>query len=68
VPTMRQLCVTLGIGSDVLMGLGPEELPAVGPASAPGDPPELRRLAGLLRKLPRPSLRVLMAIASVMKR
>ncbi|HYO70066.1 MAG TPA: helix-turn-helix transcriptional regulator [Archangium sp.] len=53
-PKLKALCLLLGISADVLLGMSPPEDPAVQepPAPPPGDPPELRRLAMILRELP----------------
>jgi transcriptional regulator with XRE-family HTH domain len=59
-PKLRALCVLLGISADVLLPVHPQEdLPAQAPpASLPGDSPELRRLAMLVRELPPDRLRL----------
>lgn len=53
-PKLRALCILLGISADVLLGVGPQEDPSAHepPAPLPGDSPELRRLATLIRELP----------------
>jgi transcriptional regulator with XRE-family HTH domain len=52
-PKLKALCVLLGISADVLLGVSPPEgAPArEPPPPPPGDPPELRRLAMILREL-----------------
>ena len=53
-PKLKALCVLLGISADVLLGVNPSEDPPTQqpPPPPPGDPPELRRLAMLVRELP----------------
>lgn len=64
VPTLYKLCLSLHMSADVLLGLGAEHLLAESLSSEPVTPPELRRLANLLRELPPDSLRTLGALAS----
>ncbi|WP_043404793.1 helix-turn-helix domain-containing protein [Archangium violaceum] len=53
-PKLKALCVLLGISADVLLGVNPSEDPPMQapPPPPPGEPPELRRLAMLVRELP----------------
>ncbi|WP_375766791.1 helix-turn-helix domain-containing protein [Archangium gephyra] len=59
-PKLKALCLLLGISADVLLGAPPlEDTPAQeAPAPLPGDSPELRRLAMLVRELPPDRLRL----------
>lgn len=60
-PKLRALCVLLGISTDSLLPPPPQDVtPAQRepPAPPPGDPPELRRLALLVRELPPDRLRL----------
>ncbi|MFY0569677.1 helix-turn-helix domain-containing protein [Archangium lansingense] len=53
-PKLKALCLLLGVSADVLLAVQPPEepLPPEPPAPPPGDSPELRRLAMILRELP----------------
>lgn len=54
VPKLRHLCILLGLSADVLLSVShPESTsPPRPPEHAPGESPELRRIAILLRELP----------------
>ena len=53
-PKLRALCVLLSISADALLAVHPPQGPPAHepPAPLPGDSPELRRLAMILRELP----------------
>ena len=59
-PKLKALCSLLGISADVLLGVNSQEElpPPEPPAPPPGDSPELRRLAMILRELPPDRLRL----------
>lgn len=59
-PKLKALCLLLGVSADVLLGVSPPEdpLPQEPPAPPPGDTPELRRLAMIVRELPPDRLRL----------
>jgi transcriptional regulator with XRE-family HTH domain len=56
VPTLRRICATLGLSSDVLLSLAPRAQPgkvsAAKRSSEPTEPPELSRIIHLLRDWP----------------
>ncbi|MFY0583547.1 helix-turn-helix transcriptional regulator [Cystobacter fuscus] len=70
VPTLRRLCVTLGLAADALLALGPAEPPAWARAAPPPEqePPQLRRLLRHLRKLSPEQLRALGNVAATLRR
>ena len=59
-PKLRALCVLMGLSADTLLAVRPQEGPPAHepPALLPGDSPELRRLAMLVRELPPDRLRL----------
>ena len=59
-PKLRALCVLMGLSADALLAVRPQEGPPAHepPALLPGDSPELRRLAMLVRELPPDRLRL----------
>jgi transcriptional regulator with XRE-family HTH domain len=63
VPTLCHMCVTLKVSSDVLLGLDDAERAALAAPPMPEAPPELRRLAALVRTLSPSALRMLTAVA-----
>jgi transcriptional regulator with XRE-family HTH domain len=64
VPTLCRLCATLNVSSDVLLGLDATEREALAGLPVPEAPPELRRLASLVRTLSPAALRTLTAVAA----
>ncbi|WP_375770509.1 helix-turn-helix transcriptional regulator [Archangium gephyra] len=68
VPTLYRLCMTLKVSSDVLLGLDAAEREALAGSPLPEAPPELRRLASLVRTLSPAALRTLMAVAAAVGR
>ena len=62
VPTLRRLCVTLGIGSDTLLGLEG----ALEPRGRPGEAQALRRLASAAKGLSVAQLRLLHRLAETL--
>lgn len=56
VPTLRRMCETLGISSDVLLSLGAQAQAATAPAETPppgaGEHPELSRIIHILQAWP----------------
>jgi transcriptional regulator with XRE-family HTH domain len=68
VPKLCRLCVTLGISADELLALErPEGAPASGfPVRDPNEPPELRRIALLLRDFSPSSLRVFRSLVEAL--
>ena len=59
-PKLKALCALLGISADVLLGVRSQEgpPPPEPPVPPPGESPELRRLAMILRELPPDRLRL----------
>ncbi|HZH77165.1 MAG TPA: helix-turn-helix transcriptional regulator [Archangium sp.] len=55
VPTLRRICETLGISSDVLLSLSAQAPEAMAPAPPPaaGEHPELNRIIHILQGWPR---------------
>lgn len=68
VPTLCRLCMTLGASSDELLGLDAEEREALAGPLVPEAPPELQRLAALVRTLSPAALRTLTAVATAVGR
>jgi transcriptional regulator with XRE-family HTH domain len=70
VPTLRRLCVALGLAADTLLSLGPAEPPAWARSAPPPEqePPQLRRLLRHLRKLSPGQLRALGNVAATLRR
>jgi len=68
VPTLCRLCMTLKVSSDVLLGLDAAEREALAAPPLEEAPPELRRLASLVRTLSPSSLRMLTAVATAVSR
>jgi transcriptional regulator with XRE-family HTH domain len=68
VPKLCRLCITLSISANELLSLSrPAGAPVPGPAgSTSDDPPELRRVAMLLRGLPQDKLRVFRALVDAL--
>ncbi len=68
VPTLRQLCLTLGVSADEFLGLGPSKAPdwANGPRQL--EPPHLRRLLRTLRALSPEQLRLVGGLARELER
>jgi transcriptional regulator with XRE-family HTH domain len=64
VPTLFRLCSALGISANALLGLDSAEPFVLPPLQDPEDPPELRRLASILRTLSPSALRTMSALAS----
>ncbi|HEX8820184.1 MAG TPA: helix-turn-helix transcriptional regulator [Archangium sp.] len=68
VPTLFRLCTVLEVSANVLLGLSSAEpLPMPDPR-APGDSPELRRLANILRTLSPSALRTMSALAAAIRK
>lgn len=67
VPKLFRLCVTLGISANELLSLSrPGGAPVPGLPARADEPPELRRVALLLRGLPQDKLRVFRALVDAM--
>jgi transcriptional regulator with XRE-family HTH domain len=64
VPTLCRMCTTLNVSSDVLLGLDATERELLAGPPVPEAPPELRRLASLVRTLSPSALRTLTAVAA----
>jgi transcriptional regulator with XRE-family HTH domain len=67
-PTLFRLCMTLSVSADALLGLDAAEREALAGSPMPEAPPELRRLATLVRTLSPAALRTLTAVASAVGR
>jgi transcriptional regulator with XRE-family HTH domain len=67
VPTLRKLCLTLGISSDALLSLGGKQrgAPAVSPQPGAGEHPELSRIIHTLRGWPPERLALLRKLLDV---
>ncbi|PTL84584.1 helix-turn-helix transcriptional regulator [Vitiosangium sp. GDMCC 1.1324] len=65
VPTLRRLCLALGLSSDSVLGLA-EPKPSV--PHGPREPPPLRRLLRTLRRLPPEQLRTVAQVAHAFSR
>jgi transcriptional regulator with XRE-family HTH domain len=75
VPTLRKLCVVLRISADALLGLGPDHwgtqwgTPEPAPSKrAPEEPPEIRRLIRIVKKLAPEEFRLLSLLATGLRR
>ena len=68
VPTLFRLCTELEVSANVLLGIDSAEPIAVTEPRPPGDPPELRRLASLLRTLSPGALRTMSALAAAIRK
>ena len=67
-PTLCRLCVTLKASSDVLLGLDAAEREAIASEPISDAPPELQRLAVLVRTLSPAALRTLTAVVAAVSR
>ena len=67
VPTLRKLCLTLGISSDALLSLGGQEgaAPTAAPQPGAGEHPELSRIVHLLHGWPPERLALLRKLLEV---
>ncbi len=67
-PSLCRLCMTLNVSSDALLGLDAAERAALAALTLPESPPELHRLATLVRTLSPAALRTLMAVVAAVSR